>query len=106
MAKIFDKDRSTQLVAHLNSLKIAYDELVASAEKYNVILEDIRDFRESVVDTMRDYIDKKSEKWQEGDRGQQWANAMDLWETAPIDDIDTDDLFSPDDLESLPSDMS
>lgn len=47
----------------------------------NSTLDDARNFVESLASTLEDYIDRKSDKWRDGERGvafQNWLNEFDI----------------------------
>lgn len=72
------------------------NELVAAArEAYNSVLEDARNFRDDIVSRVQDEVNERSEKWQEGDKGQAATVFVEAWENLDLDDLDEDDLSTP-----------
>ena len=79
------------------------NELIA---KYNDELGNVEELRDEIVGEMEAYYEDRSEKWQEGEKGQNYSAWKDQWEVldiTPLDDIDAPDLDLPDELENLPS---
>ena len=85
-------------VAHINTLLEAYNELLTEA---NGVIEDI-------ASEVQSEIDDKSEKWQEGDRGQaiiDWQSDLENFEFEALemlDDIEVPELDHDGQLENLP----
>ena len=86
--------------------------LLAELGKYNDIVEEARGFVEDIANTADGEFDDKSEKWQEGERGQEARDWIDAWQNEPFDALEIafpDELILPDDetdhdgrLENLP----
>lgn len=103
--KIHDElDNVEEAINTLNErVKALYAELIVPAvDKLNLTLEEVRNFADEVKSEAQDYFDERSEKWQEGDKGQQyqeWINSMET--VAELEDIETvepDDLMIIDDI--------
>lgn len=90
-------------------LQTAKGELEAAQTAYNEKLSTARDFAEGVASTTQEYIDDKSEKWQEGEKGQAVAEWQQVWADISLDDVDLglpDELSEPeithaDDIENI-----
>lgn len=67
-----------------------------SLEKLNELLEEAREFKEDVYSRLDGEYDGKSEKWQEGDRGQGVRQWIEQWSEASFDAIE---LETPEDIE-------
>jgi hypothetical protein len=67
----------------------------AAVEAFNQILEEARGFCEDIATEADGQIDDKSEKWQEGDKGQAAVAWKDAWEQIELDALELD---WPDDL--------
>jgi uncharacterized coiled-coil DUF342 family protein len=61
--------------------------LEAAIEKYNELLEEARGFVEDIASTADGEIDDKSEKWQDGDKGQAAIAWKDAWEQADLEPL-------------------
>ena len=83
--------------AYNDMLDTAWAAVAKSIDDYNEILFDARDFCETASADWRGEWEDKSEKWQEGERGQAAAEWIDTWEGVSLDDIDAD---RPDDVEA------
>jgi len=85
-------------VANINTLLEAYNQLLTEA---NGVIEDI-------ASEVQSEIDDKSEKWQEGDRGQaiiDWQSDLENFEFEALemlDDIEVPELDHDGQLENLP----
>jgi seryl-tRNA synthetase len=95
-------ERRETYVAQLNDLgrKVqeaanAYNEVM---EEMNTALENVREWRDDVVGSLEDYIDNKSDKWQESDKGLAWTDLKNEWEGAELDEFELLDVSDiPDD---------
>ena len=66
---------------------------------YNETLGEARGFAEDIASAAEAAIDAKSEKWQEGEKGQAAANWRDEWQAVELEEIEIewpDELESPD----------
>lgn len=54
--------------------------VVEALSTYNESLEPLNEFRQSVVDSIQEYIDGKSDRWQEGDKAAAYQDWMGAWE--------------------------
>jgi len=78
--------------------------------EYNETLEEARGFAEDIATTAEGAFDDKSEKWQEGDKGQAVAEWKDAWASIELEPIEIEwpeDLAEPefehgDNLDALP----
>jgi hypothetical protein len=79
--------------------------------RYNGALETLKAIYADIATEARDYYEERSEKWQEGEAGEQYSAWLDTLENADLEDIDlelADDLDEPDhpdfdDPEGLPA---
>jgi hypothetical protein len=62
--------------------------LLAALESYNEVIEETRGFVEDIASAADGQFDDKSEKWQEGDKGQQVREWIDAWQNEPFDAIE------------------
>lgn len=58
---------------------------------YNEALSEARDFVNEIAQETADYISDKSEKWQEGDKGQAYLSFQEAYESLDLDDIELDE---------------
>lgn len=63
--------------------------LLAAIESYNGDVYDANAFREDIASQIQEHIDGKSEKWQEGDKGQSFQSWLEEWE-AEFPSVGTD----------------
>jgi uncharacterized protein YukE len=76
--KISKATRAT-ITEHATAANAAKDALVSAIEEYNARLDDLHGTIEAAKDELQGEFDEKSERWQEGDKGQ----AVSAW----LDDI-------------------
>lgn len=74
-------------------------------QQYNAILEDAQVFVEVKASEFRDAYDEKSEKWQEGDRGQATESFVTEWENANLDVLEEISIVEPDAIEATGADV-
>jgi len=60
--------------------------------EYNGIVTDIGGWRDQLVGEMEDYQSERSDKWQEGDAGQQYESWIDEWRGLEFEEIEVPDL--------------
>lgn len=93
------------------SLAASREKLEAIVNDYNETLSKARDFVEDIAQSRRDEWNDKSERWQEGEAGQNASAFVDAWEGIELDDIEIDfpepidelDIAHRDDLENAPT---
>ena len=90
-----------------NTLRAPIEALLA---EYNEIIEEARGFAEDIATTAEGEFDDKSEKWQEGEKGQAVSEWKDAWASIELEAVEIEwpeDLAEPelehaDNLETLP----
>ena len=82
----------TQRDVLVGEMRKAHDELTAATNSYNEALSGIRTFAEEVITDSRSKFEAATEKWQEGEKGQEADEWIQQWENADI----PDDLEEPD----------
>lgn len=93
----------------VDAAKAAIERAVAA---YNEVLAEAREFAEQAASDMDSYASERSEKWQESDKGSDYASWKDEWEGFSPDDVEPPSIVTPDleppdmshaeDLEALP----
>jgi uncharacterized protein YukE len=97
------------LVAKVQDANIAIREANEALEAYNETVEEANRFAADVGAEIAEYTADKSEKWQEGDKGQAYQEWQTEWESFYAETVDPfDELTEPDDaasdvLENAPS---
>lgn len=76
------------------ALTTAWDEVQQSLDAMNELIDDANSWRTDIAQEIADYISERSEKWQEGDKGQAYGQ----WQTEWEEDIERIELEKPDDL--------
>lgn len=82
----------------------------AALAAYNALVEEARGFCEDIVNERETDYDGKSEKWQEGDKGEAARSWIDEWQNVDLseleiefpDDLEVDAPTHADDLQNLP----
>lgn len=93
-----------QILARFN------DDVQGELDKLNAVLQRIKTFAEEVANDIDDYVNERSEKWQEGDQGQKYEAWKDAWRDFdadevtlhPPEELEMPDCPDPDELEALP----
>lgn len=67
-----------------------------AVDAYNAHVSEANDFRGGIASDIEGYISDKTDKWQEGERGQAFLAWQEAFES---DDIEEIDMEKPDDLE-------
>jgi predicted nucleic acid-binding Zn-ribbon protein len=92
--------RYAEAGTELNEQIVRYNEVVEAAknavenalEKFNEVRTELADIRDELVSEMDEYIDDKSEKWQEGESGQNYVAWKAEFEGIELDEITIDGL--------------
>jgi hypothetical protein len=71
--------------AALEGLKAPVEEALAA---YNVAVEEARGFAEDIANQADNEISNKSEKWQEGEKGQAASEWKDAWENEEFSEVE------------------
>lgn len=106
------KEKSEEIsviIAKINA--IITDELNPTIQEHNGILNDADEWRNELVGKMDDYISERSEKWAEGDSGQNYENWKGEWESLDLTGIEEfDEIETPeidmDEFEQIASEPS
>ena len=75
-----------------DALQTAIDALEGAIADYNSALDDARNFVVDIVSQAEEDFSDKSERWQEGERGEIVRAWIDEWDTAQLDDIDAPEI--------------
>lgn len=88
-----DHERREKLSTTLADLKAEIeaqrDILNAKIEAFNEAVEETNGWVEDVARTIEEYIDERSEKWQESERGDAYGTWKDEWENFTLEIVDT-----------------
>lgn len=84
-----------------------------AAQQYQEALADAKLFMDGIHGDMTEYYDARSEKWQEGDAGQNYQYWADQWDEANIEDYvllfsesdEQEDVDSPEDQRDIFNDL-
>jgi peptidoglycan hydrolase CwlO-like protein len=98
----------TKLTTAKQSLDDAYTELEekhnALAEaigEYNGVVTEVAQWRDDIVGAMEEYQGERSDKWQEGDAGQQYQSWIDEWMGLEFEEIEVPDLPDAPEVEHI-----
>jgi len=72
----------------------AYQEFEPETKAYNEVIVEANDFVEEVSGEIRGYIDERTEKWQESERGQAFEEWSSAWEDA-LDEVEIEEPEFP-----------
>lgn len=81
-------------------LEAARVKMRGAIDDYNETLTAARGFAEDIASRLSDEIDEKSEKWQEGEKGEAAVAFKDEWEGVSLEEIDPDNVL-PGDMEDI-----
>lgn len=73
---------------------VAKELLNTAIRDYNSILEEAKEFTEGVAERLGEYYDDKSEKWQEGEKGEEFSEWRDQWGDVEFPAIRWDDIVT------------
>jgi uncharacterized protein YukE len=113
---IADRDEVVQDLKEAKAaIELEYEEFKLAAEKlngkvraYNEALAEADTFREEIVSEMDGYMSDKSEKWADGDAGQEYSSWYNEWENLDLTEVeylempDLFDLSHAEEIEQLP----
>ena len=111
------REKGEALAGAVEAYNTALEELgkpvLAALEAYNEALSDARIFAEEVGQAIDDQIAEKSERWQDGEKGEKAAEWRDEWQGATLDDVELElpepleepDLDAAGALEELPEEI-
>lgn len=89
----------TKIESLWNEYEDAVNALNEAIAELNSTVDDMNSFVQEIVTQMDEYIDEKSEKWQEGDTGTAYLDWKSEWENISIsmmDEIPVEGLDTPD----------
>lgn len=125
--KKLNKEQMEQRETHSTTLHTAFEKIEANysiledmindynkdVDTFNEALAATREFVGEITADMNSYMEDKSEAWQEGDKGGEYAEWRDTWDQMELEDMEhltmpdnpTDTTYStiPDELRELPS---
>lgn len=87
-----EKKQRSELIAQLQEKEEALRTALANL---NDLHEEVREFKEALVDRLREEFDEKSDAWRDGERGaavDEWVNSWDELETDEVSDLDSSPL--------------
>lgn len=112
MSKIMDKVTTQKKQEVLSRLQNAFDDLQEAVDifnsvvnvgwtnlqipinNYNEAISEANEWQSGIATEIQDYIDEKSEKWQEGEKGQAYAS----WKEQYEEELETVELEKPDEV--------
>lgn len=107
------RDRMREAIQDVNSTASKINDLIHEANEkigvVNEVFEEARGFREDMVSEIDSYMEDRSEKWQDGDKGQQyqaWKDALEEFSPEDIEPFEEIEEFTDeqaDELDNLPS---
>jgi hypothetical protein len=102
MAFKLTKDEAARKTHIMEALAEARAEIEAAGDRYNEVLEQARAFAQEVAEDRRADWDLKSERWQEGDKGQAADAWISEWENFDSEEAAEPDMDGAADLDNLP----
>src|SRR5438067_11684451 len=77
------------------AMAAAWEKVETSLTAHNEAIADANSFKNEITQEMQDYFDGRSEKWQDGEKGQTYQSWKETWE----EEFQEADLEKPDDLD-------
>ncbi len=87
--KKLDKAQSKQKDDLFQRLEKEGQKLENALNDYNCVIAEINSFMSDMREKMEEYQSEKSEKWQEGDKGEAYSNWISSWENE-LEEADID----------------
>lgn len=95
------QEKSAAIESAWGDFEGAHETLVNAVDEYNGAIQEVAEWRDGIVSEMQDYYDERSERWQEGDAGQEYDSWKDEWENGDFEELETPEL--PDQPEGAPA---
>src|SRR5262245_13509270 len=96
------EDLEDAIAKFTDAMETAWDAVQVAMDAHNQAIADTREFQQEIAQAIEEFIDDKSDKWREGDRGQAYSAWLDAW-NEELEDID---LAMPDGIEIDAGDQS
>lgn len=77
-----------------STVNVAWTNLQVPINNYNEAISNANEWQSGIVEEIQEYIDSKSEKWQEGDKGQAFVS----WKEQYEEELETVELEKPDEV--------
>jgi hypothetical protein len=82
-------------------LEETHGELKGAVDEYNGVLSEVTEWRDGITGQMEEYQGERSDKWQEGEAGEQYQSWLDAWTGIDLDEVEYDDLPELPDIEHI-----
>jgi hypothetical protein len=100
------KDAMQKAIEDFNTaLETARADLREAVGKYNDVVSEVNGFAADIASRLDDEINNKSEKWQEGEKGEAATAWKDEWEAIDFSELDVDEL-APSDIDDFDDDSA
>ena len=97
------KDALNEAIGDFNDAMLAASsEVTGALANYNEAVEAANTFQQDIASEIDNFISDKSEKWQEGERGEAYTAWKEIWE----EELETFDVDLPNDLDELDEDVA
>jgi hypothetical protein len=104
--KKLNKTQNTELAGHITELTSKLEDIDAAWAKfeeahgvladaigeYNGTLATVTEWRDGIVQEMRDYQGERSDRWQEGEAGQAYESWIGEWEGLDLSEVEVPDM--------------
>lgn len=84
-----------------DALQTTLDSLAEPLSDYNGALNDLREFAQEIASDIQSYVDERSDRWQEGERGEAYRSWQGEWESYDYD-LEEVEIEMPDRAELPP----
>lgn len=99
------KDETARVEALADMLDSRFQDLCDAVTAYNEAVSEARELAEEIAQRAADEWGEKSEKWQEGERGEAAHEWVDAWGCASFEEVDEPGENAGEALRNLPSEM-
>jgi hypothetical protein len=79
------------IIAYNEKCEAEFSSVREAIDDYQTVVDEARSFAEEIAGDIAGYMDEKSEKWLESDRGQAFEQWKSEWENIDIYDVDLDE---------------
>lgn len=99
-------DLVCDLQRHEEAIQEAIDTVGSAVADYNGTVCEVREVCEEVANEIEAYMNDRSEKWHDSEKGHAYQSWLDAWQEVSVEEVETPDApeytFTFDDIDCLP----
>jgi hypothetical protein len=73
-----------------DALTVARNTLQEALDAYNEVLVEAKAYAEGIAQDAENYFEEKSERWQEGEKGEALRELIDAWQSVDLEPLEVD----------------